>query len=268
MSAQSQALRLTTRNIRAMKGRGESIAMLTAYDSVTAALLDEVGIDILLVGDSLGNVVLGYETTLRVTLADMIRHAGAVSRGSSRAFVVCDMPFGTATDPETALRNAVEVMQQSDVQAVKVEGGMAMVPIVQRLTSFGIPVMGHLGLTPQSVHQLGGYYMHGKNASDAQVLLEAAQALEQAGAFAVVLECLVPELASTITRSISIPTIGIGSGAECDGQVLVINDLIGLNTRPAPSFARPRADIASTIKSAARAYLDDVKAARSTGISS
>jgi 3-methyl-2-oxobutanoate hydroxymethyltransferase len=250
-----------------MKGRGEPIAMLTAYDSVTAALLDEVGIDILLVGDSLGNVVLGYETTLRVTLADMIRHAGAVTRGSARALVVCDMPFGTATDPETALRNAVEVMQQSDVQAVKVEGGMAMVPIVKRLTSFGIPVMGHLGLTPQSVHQLGGYYMHGKNAHDARTLLEAAQALEQAGAFAVVLECLVPELAARITRSVSIPTIGIGSGPECDGQVLVINDLIGLNTRPAPSFARPRADVASTIKSAARAYLDEVKSPRPPTVS-
>lgn len=261
MSVQSQAKRLTTRDIRAKKRSGENIAMLTAYDYVTAALLDQAGIDILLVGDSLGNVVLGHETTLPVTLDDMIRHAAAVQRGTNHALVVCDLPFGTATDPDTALRNAVSLLQQTGVQAVKIEGGAAAAPIVSRLVGQGIAVMAHIGLTPQSVHQLGGYYRHGKQEAEARELIAAAKALQEAGAFAIVLEFLVPELAAEITQLLDIPTIGIGSGPDCAGQVLVINDLIGLSVSPPPSFAKPKADVAAIVRAAATAYIAEVKAA-------
>jgi 3-methyl-2-oxobutanoate hydroxymethyltransferase len=265
MSIQSQTKRLTTRDIRALKDKGENITMLTAYDHVTASLLDQAGVDMLLVGDSLGNVVLGYETTLPVTLADMIRHAGAVQRGSARALVVCDLPFGTATDPDTALRSAIAVLQQTGCQAVKIEGGARAAPIIARLVEQGIPVVAHIGLTPQAVHQLGGYYRHGKNADAARELIEAAQALQQAGAFAIVLEFVVPELAAEITRLLDIPTIGIGSGPDCAGQVLVINDLIGLNIAPVPSFAKPKADMAGLIRQAVSDYISEVKATAPKG---
>jgi 3-methyl-2-oxobutanoate hydroxymethyltransferase len=260
MSAAVQSKRLTTRDIRALARSGEKIAMLTAYDHVMAGLLDQAGVEIILVGDSLGNVVLGHETTLAVTLADMIRHTAAVYRGTQRAMVVCDLPFGTATDPETALRSAIAVLQQTGCQAVKVEGGDAAAPIVARLVSQGIPVMAHIGLTPQAVHQLGGYYRHGKDAQAARELMAAAHALQAAGAFAIVLEFVVPELAAEITRALDIPTIGIGSGADCAGQVLVINDLIGLNVQPVPSFARPKADVAAIIRRAVGEYVAEVKA--------
>ena len=260
MSVQTRPRRLTTRDIGAKKRNGEKIAMLTAYDYVTAGLLDQAGIDMLLVGDSLGNVVLGYETTLPVTLADMVRHAGAVQRGSEHALIVCDLPFGTATDPETALRSAVTLLQETGVQAVKIEGGAAAAPIVARLVQQGIAVMAHIGLTPQSVHQLGGYYRHGKDEDQARTLIAAAKALQEAGAFAIVLEFLVPELAAKITEQLDIPTIGIGSGPDCAGQVLVINDLIGLGIQPPPSFARPKADVATIVREAAAAYIAEVKA--------
>lgn len=261
MSVLIETKRRTTRDIQALKRRGEKIAMLTAYDHVTAQLLDEAGIDILLVGDSLGNVVLGYETTLPVTLTDMIRHAGAVQRGTTRALVVCDLPFGSATDPETALRSAIAVLQETGCQAVKIEGGVSAAPIVARLVEQGIAVMGHIGLTPQAVHQLGGYYRHGKTDAEAQELIAAAQALQEAGAFAIVLEVIVPELAARITELLEIPTIGIGSGPDCAGQVLVINDLIGLGVRPPPAFAKPKADVATVIRDAAVAYIADIKSA-------
>jgi 3-methyl-2-oxobutanoate hydroxymethyltransferase len=260
MSATTATARLTTRDIQNLKRRGEKIAMLTAYDYVTAGLLDQAGIEMILVGDSLGNVVLGHETTLPVTLEDMIRHAGAVHRGTQRALIVVDMPFGTASDPETALRNAVAIMQRTGCQAVKIEGGTAIAPTVARLTEQGIPVVGHIGLTPQAVHQLGGYYRHGKTAPAAQKLIDAALALQDAGAFAVVLEMVVPELAGEITRLLDIPTIGIGSGADCSGQVLVVNDLIGLNLDRAPSFAKPKADVASVIRQAVVEYVAEIKA--------
>lgn len=260
MSAGVETKRLTTRDIRAMARSGEKIAMLTAYDHVTAGLVDQAGVEIILVGDSLGNVVLGHETTLSVTLADMIRHAGAVYRGTERAMIVCDLPFGTATDPETALRSAIAVLQQTGCQAVKIEGGEAAAPIVARLVGQGIPVVGHIGLTPQAVHQLGGYYRHGKDAPAAQELIAAAHKLQSAGAFAIVLEFVVPELAAEITRSLEIPTIGIGSGDKCSGQVLVINDLIGLNVEPVPSFAKPKADIAAIIRRVVSEYVAEVKA--------
>ena len=260
MSVQSTTRRLTTRDISRLRERGEPIAMLTAYDCVMAGLLDQSGIDMILVGDSLGNVVLGHETTLKVTLADMIRHAAAVTRATERALIVCDMPFGTTIDPDTALRNAVEILQQTGVQAVKIEGGLAMVPTIERLTGYGIPVMAHIGLTPQAVHQLGGYYTHGKATEAADRLLREAKAQEQAGAFAIVLECIVPDVAAAITAELSIPTIGIGSGPGCAGQVMVINDLIGLNTRPAPSFAKPRADAAGLVRAAVADYIAETKA--------
>ncbi len=262
MSAHTPTRRLTTRDIAAMRRRGEAIAMLTAYDAVTAALVDMAGVDMILVGDSLGNVVLGHETTLPVTLDDMIRHAAAVKRGSSHALLVCDMPFGSVTDPATALTNAVRVMKETGVEAVKVEGGLAMVPTIEVLVAHGIAVVAHIGLTPQAVHQMGGYYMHGKDEASAERLREEAKALEKAGAFAIVLECVTPALAAEITLSLSIPTIGIGSGSDCAGQVLVVNDLIGLNTNPPPSFARPRADVASIIKAAVGEYVAETKAER------
>lgn len=259
MSATIDNRRLTIRDIHAMRQKGEKIAMLTAYDHVTAALVDQSGVEIILVGDSLGNVVLGHETTLAVTLDDMIRHASAVCRGSERALVVCDLPFGTATDPETALRSAVTILQQTGCQAVKIEGGSMAAPIVARLVGQGIPVMAHIGLTPQAVHQLGGYYRHGKDAPAAQELTAAARQLQQAGAFAIVLEFIVPEVAAEITRTLDIPTIGIGSGPDCAGQVLVVNDLIGLNVRPVPGFAKPKADVASIIRKAVGDYVAEVK---------
>ena len=259
MSVPSATKRLTIRDIGRMRQRAEPIAMLTAYDSVMATLVDQSGIDIILVGDSLGNVVLGHETTLKVTLDDMIRHSAAVARGTERALLVCDMPFGTTTDPETALRSAVEILQQTGVQAVKIEGGLAMAPVVRRLTEYGIPVVAHIGLMPQSVNQLGGYYTHGKSDESAGRLIHEARALEAAGAFAIVLECIVPEIADAITSELTIPTIGIGSGTGCAGQVLVINDLIGLNTRPAPSFARPRADVAGLVRAAVAGYVAETK---------
>ena len=236
--------------------------MLTAYDATMAALVEMAGVDMILVGDSLGNVVLGHETTLPVTLDDMIRHAAAVKRGSQRALLVCDMPFGSVTDPDTALTNAVRVMKETGVEAVKIEGGLDMVPTVERLVTHGIAVVAHIGLTPQHVHQMGGYYTHGKDAVSAERLRQEAKALETAGAFAIVLECVVPALAAEITQALTIPTIGIGSGKDCAGQVLVVNDLVGLNTSPPPSFARPRADVASVIRAAVADYVAETKAER------
>jgi len=262
MSAQTPTRRLTTRDIAAMRQRGESIAMLTAYDATMARLVEMAGVDMILIGDSLGNVVLGHETTLPVTLDDMIRHAAAVKRGSSRALLVCDMPFGSVNDPASALDNAVRVMKETGVEAVKIEGGLAMVPVVEKLVSSGIAVVGHIGLMPQSVHQMGGYYMHGKDEASAHRLREEARALEAAGAFAIVLECVTAPLAAEITHGLTIPTIGIGSGKDCAGQVLVVNDLIGLSTSPPPSFARPRADVAGVIRAAVGDYVAETKAVR------
>lgn len=262
MSAQTPTKRLTTRDIAAMRRRGEAIAMLTAYDSTMARLVEMAGVDMILIGDSLGNVVLGHETTLPVTLDDMVRHAGAVKRGSERALLVCDMPFGSVTSPDMALQNAVRVMKETGVDAVKIEGGLAMVPVVEALVSHGIAVVGHIGLMPQSVHQMGGYYMHGKDEASAARLRAEARALEAAGAFAVVLECVTSALAAEITLLLTIPTIGIGSGKDCAGQVLVVNDLIGLGTTPPPSFARPRADVASVIRKAVGEYVAETKAER------
>ncbi len=262
MSAQTPMKRLTIRDIAAMRRRGEAIAMLTAYDATMARLVEMAGVDMILVGDSLGNVVLGYETTLPVTLDDMIRHAAAVKRGSEHALLVCDMPFGSVTSPDIALQNAVRVMKETGVEAVKIEGGLAMVPTVEKLVAHGIAVVAHIGLMPQSVHQMGGYYMHGKDEASAARLREEARALEEAGAFAIVLECVTPALAAEITYALTIPTIGIGSGKDCAGQVLVVNDLIGFSTNPPPSFAKPRADVAGIIRAAVGEYVAETKAER------
>lgn len=262
MSVQTEIKRHTLRSLAAMKGR-ERVAMLTAYDVVTAACLDEAGCEILLVGDSLGNVIYGFESTLPVTMDMILAHTGAVVRGSRRAFVVADLPFMTyQVSPEDALRNAGRCLAEAGAQAVKVEGAtQEMCETIRRLVGAGIPVMGHIGLTPQSVHQMGGYYMHGKTETDAERLLREARALEAAGCFAIVLECVTEALAREITAAVRCLTIGIGSGNVCDGEVLVINDVLGYSPGRAPKFARQRVDLKSIVRDAAAAYVRDTKGA-------
>ncbi len=261
MSVQTEIRRHTLRSLGAMKG-GERVAMLTAYDVVTAQCLDESGVDILLTGDSLGNVVYGFESTLPVTLDMIIAHTAAVVRGSKKAFVVADLPFMTfQISPEGAIRNAGHCLANAGAQAVKVEGAYPeMCETVRRLVLAGIPVMGHIGLTPQSVHQMGGYYIHGKTGSDAERLLSEARALEAAGCFAIVLECVTEDLAREITAGVRCLTIGIGSGNVCDGEVLVINDVLGYSPGRAPKFAPPRLDLKSLVREAATGYVRDTKA--------
>ncbi len=238
----------------------QKIVCLTAYDYPTSRLLDDAGVDVILVGDSLGMVVLGYESTLPVTLEEMIHHTRAVRRGTRRALVVADMPYGSYhTDTAESLRNAVRFVKEAGAEAVKVEGGERRLELIARLTDAEIPVMGHVGLTPQSVNALGGYRVQGKTADAAEQLLRDAHAVEAAGAFAVVLEAVPRELAAQITRELQIPTIGIGAGPECDGQILVVNDLLGLTFNQAPKFARLYANIGEVISGAVRAYCEDVR---------
>lgn len=254
-------MRLTITRIQEMKRRGERIAMLTAYDYPTARLLDDAGAHMLLVGDSLGVVVYGHETTLKVTLDDIVRHSEAVVRGSSNALVVADMPYLTyQISIEEAVRNAGRLMQVAGVQAVKLEGGVPMADTIRRLVDLGIPVMAHIGLTPQSVNQLGGYKVQGKTLSVAKRLVEDARAVQDAGAFAVVLECVPTPLAGHISRSLEIPTIGIGAGVECDGQVQVIHDMLGLFSDFVPKHAKRYADLRDAVREAARQYIQDVTA--------
>ncbi|HET7150090.1 MAG TPA: 3-methyl-2-oxobutanoate hydroxymethyltransferase [Candidatus Acidoferrum sp.] len=240
--------------------KSPKITCLTAYDYPTARLLDEAGVDVILVGDSLGMVVLGHESTLPVTLEDMLHHTRAVRRGTRRALVVADMPFGSYhTDTAESLRNAVRFVKEAGAEAVKVEGGERRLELIARLTEAEIPVMGHIGLTPQSVNALGGYRVQGKTPDAAEHLLRDARAVEAAGAFAVVLEAVPRELAARITRDLRIPTIGIGAGPECDGQVLVLHDILGLTFSPLPKFARQYADIGKIISGAVREYCQDVR---------
>jgi 3-methyl-2-oxobutanoate hydroxymethyltransferase len=249
----------TIPEILAAKGR-ERIAALTAYDYQVASMLDEAGIDILLVGDSVGNVIYGLPTTLGVTMEMMIRHTSAVSRAARKSLVVADLPFGSyQPSSEMAVTNAVRLIAEGGAQAVKLEGGRVMAETVRRMVDVGIPVMGHVGLTPQSYHQLGGYRMRGKTEEEAEGIREDARAIEKAGAFSVVLECVEPSLAAEITRSIAIPTIGIGSGPHCDGEVLVTHDLLGLTVSHVPKFVEPLADLRSAVSEAAAAYLRRVK---------
>jgi 3-methyl-2-oxobutanoate hydroxymethyltransferase len=255
--------RVRVPDLKDKKARGERIAMLTAYDATMAALLDRAGVDALLVGDSLGMVVLGHETTLPVTLDVMIHHTRAVTRGARRALVVADMPFLTyqVSVPE-AVRNAGRLLQEGGAAAVKLEGGRPILDVVARLVDVGIPVMGHLGLQPQSVHQVGGYAKQATQPREAAVLVEDAVALERAGAFAIVLEQIPAALAREVTSRLGIPTIGIGAGADCDGQVLVSHDMLGLFDRFVPPFVKQYAHLAGTITSATQQYIDDVRTGR------
>jgi len=254
-------MRITINEIREMKRKGEKITMLTAYDYSTARIIDEVGIPLILVGDSLGMVVLGYESTIPVTIDEMLHHTKAVVRGTKRAMVVGDMPFMTYhVSIEDALRNAARFIQEAGAQAVKLEGGVTVAEKVKRIVDCGIPVMGHIGLTPQSINQLGGYKVQGKSPEAAARLLEDARVLEQAGAFAIVLETVPAPLAALITRSVSIPTIGIGAGAGCDGQVQVINDILGSFTDFVPKHAKRYAKLAEIIRAAITEYDKEVKA--------
>lgn len=239
------------------------ITCLTAYDYPTARLLDDAGVDILLVGDSLGMVVLGYESTLPVTLEEMLHHTRAVRRGARRGLVVADMPYGSYhADLAESLRNAVRFVKEAGAEAVKVEGGERRIELIARMVEAEIPVMGHVGLTPQSIHALGGYRVQGKTPDTAEQLRRDARAVEAAGAFAVVLEAIPRELAAQITRELRIPTIGIGAGPECDGQVLVLHDMLGLTFTAQPKFARRYANLGDEIARAVREYCADVQNGR------
>ena len=252
---------VTVRDLRALKQRGEKFAMITAYDAPSARLLDEAGIPVLLVGDSLGMVVLGHDSTLPVTMDDMVHHTAAVARGATNALIVGDMPFmsyqGSTDD---GVRNAGRLLQEGGAHAVKLEGGGRVLEIVSRLTDAGIPVMGHLGLTPQSVNQLGGYRVQGREAETAQRMLQDAKDLEAAGVFSIVLEAVPADLAAEVTESVSVPTIGIGAGPRCDAQVLVFHDFLGLTTGRAPRFVKRYAALAEEIVAAARTFAAEVAA--------
>ena len=237
--------------------------MLTAYDATIARLLERAGVDVLLVGDSVATAVLGYDTTLPVTLDVMIHHAAAVVRGTERALVIADMPFLTyQVTPSEAVRNAGRLLKDAGAAAVKVEGGSSVTEVVRRLVDVGIPVMGHLGVTPQSVNQQSGYRQRGANPHDAEIIFNDALALQGAGAFAVVLESIPSDLAARVTAALEVPTIGIGAGPDCDGQVLVSSDLLGLHDK-VPPFARKYADLADIIVGAAREFIEDVRAGNS-----
>ena len=262
-STSQQRKKVTTLTFRQKKERGEPITMLTAYDYPTAMAIDKAGIDSILVGDSLGMVVLGYENTLPVTMEEMLHHARAVSRGAKSALLVGDMPFMSyQVSTEEAVRNAGRFLQQAGMDAVKLEGGRERADAVRAIVGTGIPVMGHLGLTPQSVHQIGGFRAQGKTASAAKRLLEDAKILEDAGAFSLVLESVPAQLAEYISKQISIPTIGIGAGAGCDGQVLVTHDLLGLFERFTPKFVKQYANLHEVMNKAFADYLDDVETKR------
>lgn len=252
--------KVTTSTVRKMKAEGQKIAMLTAYDYTTATLVDAGGVDMILVGDSATNVMAGNDTTLPMTLDEMIYHARCVVRGVSRAMVIADMPFGSyQVSVEQGVANAIRVMKESGVQGVKMEGGSEICDTISRITAAGIPVCGHLGLTPQSVNQLGGYGVQAKEDAAAQRLMDDARALEQAGCFALVLEKIPATLAERVAKSVGIPVIGIGAGAGVDGQVLVVTDMLGMNTGFRPKFLRLYADLAPVITSAIAAYCADVK---------
>ncbi len=263
-SAPQKSAHVTTRRLLDMKQNGEKISLLTAYDYTMARILDRAGIDVILVGDSASNVFSGHHTTLPITIDEIIYHAKAVVKGvqdeSNRAMVVVDMPFMSyQLSGEEALRNAGKIMKEHECDGVKIEGGRVIAETVKRITDVGIPVMGHLGLMPQSIYKYGSYKVRAQEGMEARELLEDAKILEEAGAFAIVLEKIPLALAAEVSRSLSIPTIGIGAGVECDGQVLVINDILGLNREFHPRFVRQYADLNTIIENAVRQYVEDVR---------
>lgn len=252
--------RVTTSTVMEMKKRGEKIAVLTAYDFLTARMLDEVGIHMIIVGDSVSMVVTGHETTLPMTMDEMIYHTKAVSKGCHRPLIVGDMPFMSyQASLEDAIRNGGRFLQEGGAHAVKLEGGREMADTISRLVELGIPVMGHIGLTPQSVHKFGGYKVQGVTEESAQYLLDSAKLLEQAGVFSMVLEKIPAQLAEEITNAVSVPTVGIGAGVHCDGQVLVTQDMLGIFDLFKPKFVRRYAELAESMKGAFQQYIADVK---------
>lgn len=260
MSTQTKTKLVTTHVLAAMKQRGEKIAMLTSYDYSMAKIIDRAGIDVILVGDSASNVMAGNQSTLPITLDQMIYHAQSVVRGVERALVVVDLPFGTYQgNSKEALHSAIRIMKETGAQAVKIEGGAEILESVQRILSAGIPVMGHLGLTPQSIHKFGTYVVRARQEEEAQKLLSDAKLLEQAGCFAIVLEKIPASLARTVTQNATIPTIGIGAGGDVDGQVLVIHDMLGITHEFSPRFLRRYHNLYAEITGSVTSYIQDVK---------
>ncbi len=260
MSVHQQIKRVTTHVLQEMKSRGDKIAMITAYDYSIARILDSTEIDVVLVGDSASNVMAGFETTLPITLDQMIYHGASVVRGISRALVIVDMPFGTYQgNSKEALQSAIRIMKETGAGGVKLEGGAEIVESVERILSAGIPVMGHLGLTPQSIHKFGTYVVRAKEEAEAEKLLYDAKLLEETGCFAIVLEKIPAALAAQVTASIRIPTIGIGAGSPCDGQVLVLHDMLGITQDFSPRFLRRYHNLFEEIKGAMARYITDVK---------
>ena len=260
MSVHVQNSRMTTAKLRQMKAEGDKIAMLTSYDYTLARLLDEAGVDILLVGDSASNVVCGNSYTLPITLEEMIFLTKGVVRAAQHALVVCDMPFGSyQVCEEEAVRNAIRILKESGCDAVKLEGGEEILPSIKHMIQAGVPVMGHLGLTPQSVNQFGGYGLRAKEEAEAEKLLHDAKLLDEAGCFCIVLEKIPAALAQKVTKAVHCPVIGIGAGNGCDGQVLVLHDMLGLNEGFKPKFLRHFAHLAEEVKGAVGEYIKDVK---------
>lgn len=261
MSIASRAKRITTNTLQEMKANNEKIAMLTAYDYSLARLVDSSGIDVILVGDSASNVMAGHETTVPITLDQMIYHAQSVIRAVQRALVVVDMPFGTyQSDSNNALKSAIRIMKETGGHAVKLEGGREVLPAVRKIIDAGIPVMGHLGLTPQSIYKFGTYSVRAKQDEEAARLMEDAMDLQEAGCFSIVFEKIPAKLAAKVSSSLTIPTIGIGAGVDCDGQVLVLHDMLGITQEFSPRFLRRYADLENTIDAAITSYISDVRA--------
>lgn len=260
MSVNKEIKRITTETVRNMKFTGEKISMLTAYDFTIASLVDTAGTEVILVGDSAANVMAGHETTLPITLDQMIYHAQCVVRGAKRALVVVDLPFGTyQSDPQKALESSVRIMKESGAHAIKLEGGKEIEESIRRIVNAGIPVMGHLGLTPQSIYQFGSYKVRAKEDAEAEKLISDAKLLEELGCFSLVMEKIPADLAAKVTASVNIPTIGIGAGAGCDGQVLVVHDMLGLNNEFKPKFVRKYLNLEDQIHQAVGQYVADVK---------
>ena len=260
MSVNKQVRKVTTNTLQRLKSDGEKISMITGYDFSFARLFDRAGIDVILVGDSASNVMAGHDTTLPITLDQMIYHAASVIRGTERALVVVDLPFGSyQSNSEVALASAIRIMKETGAHALKLEGGEEVVDSIKRIVSAGIPVMGHLGLTPQSIHKFGTYVVRAKEEAEANKLRNDCMVLQDAGCFAVVLEKIPATLAKEVTEKLTIPTIGIGAGMYCDGQVLVMHDMLGINTEFKPRFLRQYLNLAEEITGAVEHYISDVK---------